>query len=174
MSLEEGKKVVFKGMILLAIITLIEVFIALIGNGHIIDGFHLPKWIMYPTMIGFSLYKAYFIVYEFMHMKYEVKTLAMSVLMPTLLLVWAIIAFLDEGTYWKDSRAGIELLNAKGYTKVMISEEPHHEKTAPHDGGKAGDKSDLAPIDHGSDDKDAIQPEVEIQSEKDKHTEEKH
>lgn len=130
MSLEEGKKVVFRGMILLAIITLIEVFIALIGNGHIISGFHLPKWLMYPAMIGFSMYKAYFIVYEFMHMKYEVKTLAMSVLMPTLLLVWAIIAFLDEGTYWKNSRADIELLNSKGYTKVEIPVTTHKKDDA--------------------------------------------
>lgn len=178
MSLEEGKKVVFKGMILLAIITLIEVFIALIGNGHIIHGFHLPKWIMYPAMIGFSLYKAYFIVYEFMHMRYEVRTLAMSVIMPMLLLVWAIIAFLDEGSYWKESRAGIELLNSKGYTKVMIPVEKHHEENAshedniPHEG--EGGKSDVSPIDHGTDNKDAVQPEVEIKSEKDMHTEEKH
>lgn len=141
MSLEEGKKVVFRGMILLAIITLIEVFIALIGNGHIIEGFHLPKWLMYPLMIGLSMYKAYFIVYEFMHMKYEVKTLAMSVLMPTLLLVWAIIAFLDEGTYWKTSRADIEILNSKGYTKVEIPVETHK-------------KDDVAPMEEKSHEED--------------------
>ncbi len=125
MSPEEGKKVVFKGMILLGIITLIEVFIALIGNGHVIPGFHLPKLIMYPAMIGFSLYKAYFIVYEFMHMRYEVKSLAMSVILPTVLIIWATIAFLDEGSYWKDSRAQIELLNANGYVKVDVPVESH-------------------------------------------------
>ena len=65
LSYEEGKKVVVKGMILLGIITLIEVCIALLGNGHLIHGFHLSKWIMYPAMILLSLYKAYFIVYEF-------------------------------------------------------------------------------------------------------------
>ena len=78
---------------LLAVVTLIEVFIALIGNGHVIDGFELPRLIMYPVMIGLSLYKAYFIIYEFMHMRYEVPGLRASVLLPTLLLVWAIIAF---------------------------------------------------------------------------------
>ncbi|HQW72091.1 cytochrome C oxidase subunit IV family protein [Candidatus Brachybacter algidus] len=133
MSPEEGKKVVFKGMILLGIITLIEVFIALIGNGHVIPGFHLHKLIMYPAMIGFSMYKAYFIVYEFMHMRYEVKSLAMSVILPTVLLIWATIAFLDEGSYWKDSRAQIELLNANGYVKVEVPMESHgdHQEVAP-------------------------------------------
>jgi cytochrome c oxidase subunit IV len=123
LSYEEGKKVVLKGMILLAVVTLVEVLIALVGNGHIIDGFHLPKIIMYPLMIGLSLYKAYFIVYEFMHMRYEVKGLAMSVLLPTLLLVWGVIAFLQEGSSWGSRRALIKSKNA-----VEVSEYKAPEK----------------------------------------------
>lgn len=105
LSYEEGKKVVFKGLILLGVITLIEVFIALIGKGYVIHGFHLPVWLMYLLMIGFSLYKAYFIVYEFMHMRYEVPGLVRSVLLPTMLLIWAMIAFFSEGTTWLNWRA---------------------------------------------------------------------
>jgi cytochrome c oxidase subunit IV len=104
---EEGIAVVKRGLGLLAAITLIEVAIALLGNGHIIEGFHLPKWFMYPVMIGFSLYKAYFIVYHFMHMAHEVKGLAMSVILPCLLLVWAIIAFFQEGSSWGARREQI-------------------------------------------------------------------
>lgn len=111
LSHEEGIKVVTKGLILLAIITLVEVAIALVGNGHVVHGFHLPKLIMYPAMIGFSLYKAYFIVYEFMHMKYEVPGLAKSVLLPTLLLVWGIIAFFQEGGSWRARREQINEKN---------------------------------------------------------------
>ncbi len=103
-SYEEGIKVVQKGFLLLGAITVLEVMIALLGNGHIIDGFHLPKWLMYPAMIGLSLYKAYWIVYNFMHMAYEVKGLAMSVLLPCCLLVWAIIAFFQEGDSWGSRR----------------------------------------------------------------------
>ncbi len=104
-SYEEGLAVVKRGFWLLAAITVGEVLIALIGNGHIIGGFFLPKWIMYPAMISLSLYKAYWIVYNFMHMAYEVKGLAMSVLLPCLLLVWAIIAFFQEGGSWGARRA---------------------------------------------------------------------
>lgn len=111
-SYEEGKKQVVKGFFLLGIVTLLEVFIALIGNGHLISGFTLPKIIMYPVMIGLSLYKAYFIVNEFMHMKYEVRGLVMSVILPTMLLIWAVIAFLSEGNYWNNSRRGIEEKNS--------------------------------------------------------------
>lgn len=103
-NIEEAKKLVFKGLILLAVITVVEVLVALLGNGHLIEGFTISKWLMYPLMIGMSLYKAYFIVYEFMHMRYEVKGLVYSVLLPTLLLVWAIIAFFNEGGNWKHNR----------------------------------------------------------------------
>lgn len=113
LNYEEAKKVVFKGLIILGVVTLAEVFIALIGNGHIIQGFELPKIVMYPLMIGLSLYKAYFIVFEFMHMRYEVKGLAMTVLLPTLLLIWAIIAFFQEGDSWGKRREQIQQKNAE-------------------------------------------------------------
>ena len=107
-SYEEGKKQAYRGFVLLGIVTIAEVLVALVGNGHVIPGFEAPKFIMYPVMIGLSLYKAYFIVNEFMHMKYEVKGLYMSVVLPTLLLVWAIIAFLHEGWAWGNSRQKIK------------------------------------------------------------------
>lgn len=112
-SYEEGLAVVKRGLMLLAAITLVEVAIALVGNGHIIEGLHLPKLIMYPVMIGFSLYKAYFIVYHFMHMAHEVKGLAMSVLLPCLLLVWAIIAFFQEGGSWGARREQVNKFNER-------------------------------------------------------------
>ena len=118
---EEGIAVVKKGLGLLAAITLVEVAIALLGNGHIIEGFHMSKWIMYPLMIGFSLYKAYFIVYYFMHMAHEVKGLAMSVLLPCLLLVWAVIAFFNEGNSWHTRR---DLIQKKNELQVKPTTKP--------------------------------------------------
>ena len=116
LSYEESKKAVVRGLILLAVITLIEVIISLFGKGHIISGVHgniIVLAICGLLIAGLSLYKAYFIVYEFMHMKYEVKGLAMSVLLPTLLLVWAIIAFFQEGNAWKNRREDIKERDAK-------------------------------------------------------------
>ena len=117
----EAKKVVMKGLLILAVVTLAEVFIALIGNGHIIHGFYLPKFVFYPVMIIMSLYKAYFIVYEFMHMRYELKGMAMSVLLPTLLLLWAIIAFFQEGNSWGERR---ELIKQKNQETVQEAAQP--------------------------------------------------
>jgi cytochrome c oxidase subunit IV len=112
-SYEEGIAVVKRGFWLLGAITIGEVFVALLGNGHIIGGFHLPKLLMYPAMISMSLYKAYWIVYNFMHMAYEVKGLVMSVLLPCLLLVWAVIAFFQEGGSWGARREQIKEKNEK-------------------------------------------------------------
>jgi cytochrome c oxidase subunit IV len=112
-SYEEGIQVVKRGFLLLGVITIGEVLIALVGNGHIIPGVTFPKWLMYPAMIGLSLYKAYWIVYNFMHMAHEVKGLAMSVLLPCLLLVWAVIAFFQEGGSWGARREQIEKKNER-------------------------------------------------------------
>ncbi|AHM63642.1 hypothetical protein D770_26995 [Flammeovirgaceae bacterium 311] len=47
--------------------------------------------------IGLTIVKAFYIVAEFMHMKYETKSLAWSVILPTIFIVWLIIALLTEG-----------------------------------------------------------------------------
>ena len=43
-----------------------------------------------------------------MHMKYEVPGLVKTVLLPTMLLVWAVIAFLAEGNYWNNLRGNVK------------------------------------------------------------------
>ncbi len=114
LSYEASIKRVYYGLGLLAVVTLVEVFISLLGKGHIIKGAEDYSVVIYTAGIVIavlSLYKAYFIIYEFMHMKYEVKGLAMSVLLPTALLIWAIIAFFQEGNSWKNRREQIKEKN---------------------------------------------------------------
>lgn len=107
LSYEDSKKRVVFGLGLLGAVTLIEVFISLAGKGYVIpglDNFTAVLYIAGLLLIVLSLYKAYFIIYEFMHLKYEVKSMATSILLPTTLLIWAIIAFLQEGGSWKNRR----------------------------------------------------------------------
>lgn len=127
---EESKQIALKTIIILAVVTVIEVLIALAGKGHLISGFapyetayigtlNVGKTIMYLLMISMSLYKAYLVIFEFMHMKYEVRGLVRSVLLPTVLLVWAIIAFFMEGDYWRKSRAQVEEKNLEQAQEAM-------------------------------------------------------
>lgn len=106
-SYEESIKDVYKGLILLAVVTLIEVFISLLGKGHLgidVSGSSFMLGLISIGLIVFSLYKAYFIIFQFMHMAHEAKGLAWTVLLPTILLVWAVIAFFQEGNSWKERR----------------------------------------------------------------------
>ncbi len=113
LSYDESIKRVYFGLKLLAIVTLVEVIISLMGKGHIgfAKGLVEYKWFLVLVglaLIGLSLYKAYFIIYEFMHMEYETPGLRWSVLAPMGLLVWAIIAFFHEGNAWGKARADVE------------------------------------------------------------------
>ena len=99
-----SKKIALKTIIILAVVTVLEVLVALGGKGYLIKGFHLPHMVMAFVMIAGSLYKAYLIVFEFMHMKYEARGLMLSVLLPVGLLIWAVISFLYEGQAWKANR----------------------------------------------------------------------
>jgi len=113
---EESIKGVYKGLVLLAVVTLVEVFFSLAGKGYVpgltfLEDMHWAVYLVGFILIVLSLYKAYFIVYEFMHMGSEVKGLRMTVLLPTLLLVWAVVAFFNEGGSWKTRRDVIKQRN---------------------------------------------------------------
>lgn len=119
-SYEEQKALVFKGLLLLGAITIVEVFVALLAKGHMIHGVEFKHgfghYLYMALMIGFSIYKAYFIVFYFMHMAHEVRGLVLSVLLPTTLLIWAIIAFFQEGGSWGARR---ELIKEKNEEVVQ-------------------------------------------------------
>lgn len=120
---EESIKDVYKGLVLLAVVTLIEVFFSLLGKGHIVSGVEKWNWLIILCALAIlvlSIYKAYFIIYEFMHMRYEVKGLARTVLLPMILLVWAVIAFFYEGRDWGKRRALIEDKNNESVEKDKV------------------------------------------------------
>ena len=118
---EEKIRGVYKGLILLGVVTLIEVAVSLFGKGHL--GFEPTSTVILAlvgiALVVLSLYKAYFIIYEFMHMGHEVKGLRLSVLMPTLLLVWAVIAFFHEGDSWFKRRDQIKQKNERSVDDVV-------------------------------------------------------
>ncbi len=114
LSYDDQKKLAFKGLKVLGIITIVEVLIALLAKGHLVSGIEFTgpsHYIYMAAMICFSLYKAYYIVYFFMHMAHELPGLRWSILLPLVLIVWAIIAFLHEGNAWGEYNERIEKKN---------------------------------------------------------------
>jgi len=73
---------------ILGVVTAIEFFLA----------FTMPRGILlYSVFVGLTLVKAFYIVSEFMHLKYEVKSLIWSIMIPVILVIWLIVALLAEG-----------------------------------------------------------------------------
>lgn len=50
-----------------------------------------------------TLFKAFYIVAEFMHLKHETKALIWTILIPLALIVWLMVALLSEGSYYFES-----------------------------------------------------------------------
>jgi cytochrome c oxidase subunit 4 len=103
LSIEEqrkaDKKVGFVGFWILLIVTFGEVGVALLGKKM-----GVPPTILRLVMIGLSLFKAYYIVSIFMHLGHEARAMGMTIVLPMLLLVWAIISFLWEGESVRHNR----------------------------------------------------------------------
>jgi len=90
---------VWRVTLILGIVTVVEVAAALLYPDS------MPRIILNLFFIVMSLIKAFYIVAVFMHMKYERRAMQLTVLLPTLFLVWAIIAFLWEGGAWLEYRS---------------------------------------------------------------------
>jgi cytochrome c oxidase subunit IV len=92
LSAEEKHKAKMKTIVkvtaILSILTAIEFAVAFIWEANV-----------WRTSLFFvlTIFKAYYIVSEFMHLGHEAKSLRLSVILPLLFIVWLIIALLVEG-----------------------------------------------------------------------------
>ncbi len=122
-SYEEAKKFAYYGLKLLAVVTVIEVIISLFGKGYLgwAEAYYLT-WVHYvcgAIITVLSLYKAYFIVFNFMHLGSEARSMIRTVLLPLTLLFFAIIAFIWEGAYWHNNRSYIVQQNELKSERVV-------------------------------------------------------
>ncbi|MEN9296263.1 cytochrome C oxidase subunit IV family protein [Aquirufa novilacunae] len=79
---------IWKTFWILLILTAIEFVIA----------FTMPaNTLRVAIFCGMTIVKAFYIVGEFMHLKHEVKSLIWAVLIPTLFVVWLLVALIYEG-----------------------------------------------------------------------------
>ena len=115
-------KTIWKTFWILLGITIIEVLVAVWHMYH--ESF--PKVAVNSFFLIMTILKAYFIVAEFMHLKHEIKNLIMTVLIPLLLFVWFIIAFLADGDSWKNMRKDLAPGTPKPAEVHLNVEEGHH------------------------------------------------
>lgn len=101
MSNEHGSdmvKSIWKTFWILLVVTVVEIAAAVTITGHI------PQGILNTFYILMSLTKAFYIVSVFMHLKFELKFLVITILVPFTFLLFAVGVFLAEGNSWLDMR----------------------------------------------------------------------
>ena len=108
---EEFKRRVKKTTILLSVITIIE-----LAFGLIIYTFHKSDVNREALILAFkgvvcilTLAKAYYIVSVFMHLGDEIRNMIMTIVVPLMLFIWFIIAFIYEGNSYKNLRNRFDL-----------------------------------------------------------------
>lgn len=114
-----GTKRIWKIFWVLSVLTLIE-----LGLGYFMyaQHGHLSYTVVISTKIAIAiltLMKAYYIVSVFMHLGDEVRNLIMTIVVPLVLFVWFIIAFLADGNSWRNMR------------NTDAGSRPHTEQVAP-------------------------------------------
>ncbi len=99
----DNVKRIWKTFWILLIITVIE-----LGLGLTLYALDLPddlrRLLIKGTIIILSLAKAYFIVSVFMHLGDEIRNLIMTIVIPLMLFIWFILAFIIDGNSYKHLR----------------------------------------------------------------------
>lgn len=99
---DDSKKRIWKTTIILSIITIIE-----LGVGYLLyftEFSHTVDLLFKGSVIILSFAKAFYIVSIFMHLGDEIRNMIMTIVVPLLLFVWFIIAFLWDGVSWRNLR----------------------------------------------------------------------
>lgn len=102
----EFRRRVKKTTILLSVITIIELAIGLsiytIHKGE--NPSHLLVLMFKGVVCILTLAKAYYIVSVFMHLGDEIRNMIMTIVVPLLLFIWFIAAFIIDGNSYKNLR----------------------------------------------------------------------
>ena len=82
--------------VILLAITTVEFIIALYLAPH----HYIPQLWVNPIYIVLTLFKAFYIVAYFMHLKFEKIGLAMAIIVPILFIIGLILVLTNESHYW--------------------------------------------------------------------------
>lgn len=115
-------KKIIRTTIILSVITLIELGLGLLMYFMHKNGQESPFLVLFikGVIVILSLAKAFYIVGVFMHLGDEVKNLIMTIIVPLMLFIWFIAAFLLDGNSW------LNLRNTRGRSVEYIEKSAEH------------------------------------------------
>lgn len=133
---KEFKKRIRKTTILLSVITVIE-----LGIGLTIYGLNKGDVNRAMLILAFkgvvcilTLAKAYYIVSVFMHLGDEIRNMIMTIVVPLMLFIWFIIAFISDGNSYKNLRNKFDPHFKESTMPAKKGGNKHAEKPAEHSG----------------------------------------
>jgi cytochrome c oxidase subunit IV len=128
---EEFKKRVVKTTVILSIVTVIE-----LGLGLLLYATSFDPWLnlaVKGVIVILSLAKAFYIVSIFMHLGDEIRNMIMTIVVPLMLFIWFIIAFIVDGNSYKNLRNTYD-----PYFKESTMPKGHHPEKKDHEELKPG------------------------------------
>ncbi|MEL6251467.1 MAG: cytochrome C oxidase subunit IV family protein [Bacteroidota bacterium] len=121
-----ARKSIIKTALQLTALTAFEFLIAFTWEWFLVDtlgfGFETGIAIKNATFFILTIFKAFLIVAEFMHLGHEVKRLGWTIMIPFVFIIWLIIGLVWEGTYW-----GKQSSEAISYHSVVLEADPAEE-----------------------------------------------
>lgn len=85
---------IWKITIYLSVLTIIELALGLSMIGMPLNTFH---YFIKGVIIILMLWKGFYIIAYFMHLKHEIRSMILSIAIPMLLFIWFVLAFLGDG-----------------------------------------------------------------------------
>ncbi|CAN5263423.1 hypothetical protein BH11BAC6_BH11BAC6_03630 [soil metagenome] len=127
-----GTKEIWKVTLILTVLTIVELIFGfglykLWFGPHDLFFAHFIKGVIILLMLA----KAFYIVGYFMHLRHEIRNLIMTIVVPLLLFVWFIVAFLYEGNSYHNLKNTYNSYYKERSTQKMEKKEEEHEKTEP-------------------------------------------
>lgn len=113
------KRTIWNVFWILLAITIVEVIWGMNFSHHVHE-----KWVNAVLFFIMTFIKAGIIVAYFMHLRYEVKYMIRSVLIPLLLFIWFVIAFCADGTSWLGLRSRYSPRNVEKAKTEQSAEQP--------------------------------------------------
>jgi cytochrome c oxidase subunit IV len=110
-----------KVTIILSVLTIVELILGFWMIGVTSPGMRLGiKGVIVILMMA----KAFYIVAYFMHLKHELKNLIMTIVVPLALFIWFIIAFLSDGSSFRNLRNNYDR-NFKEQSTIKVEKKEH-------------------------------------------------
>lgn len=124
------KREIWRITLYLSILTIVELGLGFLMMPWPEDS--LKRHLVKGLVMALMLWKAFYIIGYFMHLRHEVRNMIMVIAIPATLFIWFIAAFLGDGQSYKNLRARMDPYHLEHAKLPMQVQEHGHEGGETH------------------------------------------